>query len=123
MSHDESEVKAWRCGGGHVLGWVVRRNRVRVLLLLREALEGRPQGRATRCGESGQQGGEVLEGERGARELGGSPLRSDGEGGEVDVMAVVEGYVADVRCSVCGRVRTWVPGQEAVRKMLRQAER
>lgn len=28
---------------------------------------------------------------------------------EIDVMAVVEGRVVDVRCSVCGRVRTWVP--------------
>lgn len=26
---------------------------------------------------------------------------------EVDVMAVVEGRVMDVRCSVCGAVRTW----------------
>lgn len=31
---------------------------------------------------------------------------------EVDVMAVVEGYVANVRCSICGAPRTWVPGQE-----------
>ena len=28
---------------------------------------------------------------------------------EVDVMAVIEGRVVDVRCSICGRVRTWVP--------------
>lgn len=35
-------------------------------------------------------------------------LEMDGEG-EVDVMAVVDGLVMDVRCSVCGRVRTWVP--------------
>lgn len=32
--------------------------------------------------------------------------------GEVEVMAVVDGLVMDVRCSVCGRVRTWVPGRE-----------
>jgi hypothetical protein len=30
---------------------------------------------------------------------------------EVDVVAVVEGKV-DVRCSICGRVRTWFPGIE-----------
>jgi len=40
---------------------------------------------------------------------------------EVDVMAVVEGYVADVRCSICGRVRTWVPGQEALDRLLETA--
>ena len=40
------------------------------------------------------------------------------EPGEVDVMAIVEGHVMDVRCSVCGRVRTWVPGEEALRALL-----
>lgn len=38
--------------------------------------------------------------------------------GEVDVMAVVEGYVADVRCSMCGAVRTWVPGEEQLQALL-----
>jgi hypothetical protein len=37
---------------------------------------------------------------------------------EVDVMALVEGYVADVRCSICGSVRTWVPGQEAMDRLV-----
>jgi len=37
---------------------------------------------------------------------------------EVDVMAMVEGYAADVRCSICGRVRTWFPGEEAIRRLL-----
>ncbi len=45
------------------------------------------------------------------------------EEGEVDVLAVVEGYVADVRCSVCGEVRTWVPGQEAMARLLEMAGR
>ena len=40
---------------------------------------------------------------------------------EVDVIAVSEGYVADVRCSICGGLRTWVPGQEALRRMLERA--
>lgn len=40
---------------------------------------------------------------------------------DVEVLAVVEGYVADVRCSICGAVRTWVPGQEALRRMLERA--
>ncbi|KKM08410.1 hypothetical protein SY88_23770 [Clostridiales bacterium PH28_bin88] len=37
---------------------------------------------------------------------------------EIDVIAVVEGYAADVRCSVCEAVRTWVPGQEALDKLV-----
>ncbi len=40
------------------------------------------------------------------------------EPGEVDVMAVVVGQVMDVRCSICGRVRTWVPGEEALRALV-----
>ena len=40
----------------------------------------------------------------------------------VDVIAVVEGYVADVRCSLCGAMRTWVPGEEAIREMLERME-
>ena len=30
---------------------------------------------------------------------------------ELEVMAVVEGYAADVRCSVCGSIRSWFPGR------------
>jgi hypothetical protein len=93
MDRDQ-EVKSWKCRRGHTMGLVVRHNRVRRLLLLREALEGR--------------------GRNGA-----APMRME----EVDVMAVVEGYVADVRCSICGEVRTWVPGQEVIRRMLREARR
>lgn len=37
---------------------------------------------------------------------------------EVDVMAIVEGYTAEVTCSVCGSVRTWVPGQEAIARLV-----
>jgi len=33
----------------------------------------------------------------------------DDVGEEVDVIAVVVGLVMDVRCSVCGKVRTWRP--------------
>jgi hypothetical protein len=36
----------------------------------------------------------------------------------VDVIATVEGHVADVRCSLCGMCRTWVPGEESIRKLL-----
>jgi len=74
------EVKVWRCKGDHVLGIVVRNgNGIRQLLLYREAV-GDSAGR-------------------------GSPASYE----EVDVVAVIEGRVVDVRCSICGRVRTWVP--------------
>jgi hypothetical protein len=84
------EVKTWRCGNGHVLGVVSRNGSgVRRLLLYRVAVDPGPQ---------------VPPSPR--------PSPCEGEGGmaEVDVLAVVEGYVADVRCSVCGRVRSWFPG-------------
>lgn len=47
----------------------------------------------------------------------------DGDTAELpdpDVIAVIEGYVADVRCSICGAVRTWVPGQEAIDRLVAQ---
>ena len=37
---------------------------------------------------------------------------------EVDVMAVVEGSVMDIRCDICGEMRTWVIGQEALERLL-----
>jgi hypothetical protein len=42
---------------------------------------------------------------------------------QVDVMAVVEGYVAEIRCSICECMRTWVPGEEAMRHLLAQAKK
>ncbi len=42
---------------------------------------------------------------------------------EVDVACMFEGYVADVRCSVCGAIQSWIPGQEALRHMLRELKR
>jgi len=35
-----------------------------------------------------------------------------------EVMGIVEGTVLDIRCSVCGCVRTWFPSQEALDKLL-----
>ena len=37
---------------------------------------------------------------------------------EVEVMAVIEGLVIDVSCSICGAARTWAPGEEAIRRLL-----
>lgn len=42
---------------------------------------------------------------------------------EVEVMAVIDGFVADIRCSICGRVRSWVPGEESLRLLLARMER
>lgn len=41
----------------------------------------------------------------------------------VDVMAVVEGTVLDVRCSVCGATRTWVVGSAALERLLDDVKR
>jgi hypothetical protein len=37
---------------------------------------------------------------------------------QVEVMAVVDGFVADIRCSICGCVRSWVPGEESLRLLM-----
>ncbi len=39
---------------------------------------------------------------------------------EIDVIAVVEGTVMDIRCGLCGEVRTWMTGQEAMKRLLSQ---
>jgi len=44
------------------------------------------------------------------------------DGAAVDVMGVVEGYM-DVRCDVCGCVRPWMPGEEALERMLKKMGR
>lgn len=46
-------------------------------------------------------------------------LAANGRMAEVDVMAVVEGTVLDVRCSVCGEVRPWYIGEDAIRRVVR----
>ena len=38
----------------------------------------------------------------------------------VEVMGMAEGLVLDLACSVCGCVRTWVPGEEAIRRLLKR---
>lgn len=42
-------------------------------------------------------------------------LAKDGDG---DVIAVAEGTVLNVRCSICGATRTWVMGQDAMERLL-----
>ena len=40
-----------------------------------------------------------------------------------EVMGIAQGHVFDIRCDVCGAVRTWVPGDEAMRRLLEAAGR
>lgn len=75
-------VGEWRCKGGHVLGWVARRGRLRELLVLRNA--GQPSL---------------------------APLP------EIDVVGLMS--AGEVRCSVCGEVRTWAPDRETRRRWAR----
>lgn len=42
---------------------------------------------------------------------------------ELDVIATIEGYVADVRCSICGSMRTWVPGEDELKRLLERLEK
>lgn len=44
------------------------------------------------------------------------------EPAEVDVLGIAEGALFDVRCSICGSSRTWVPGEEAMRKVVERFE-
>jgi hypothetical protein len=37
-----------------------------------------------------------------------------------DVIGVVDGHVMDIKCSVCGEIRTWVPGQEHLEALVEQ---
>lgn len=108
------EVKAWKCENGHTLGQVARNGSgVRHLLLYRQALDlslpentpGSTTNPSPRSGEGTQEG------------------TADADPGAVDVVAVVEGYVADVKCSVCGGMRTWFPGQESLNRLIKQVQR
>jgi hypothetical protein len=42
---------------------------------------------------------------------------------EIDVIARVVGHVVDVRCSVCGCSRTWVPGGVQLEALLQRVRR
>jgi hypothetical protein len=40
-----------------------------------------------------------------------------------EVIARVAGSVMDVRCSICGEMRTWAPGQEYIDELIRKHTR
>lgn len=97
------EIKAWKCEQGHTLGQIIRNGRgVTRLLLYREAVDFTQEDSPQRHGERGEE----------------EDAGKDRKAEEVDVMAVIEGYAADIRCSKCGSIRSWIPGAEALRKML-----
>lgn len=91
---DLTGLTVWRCPDGHVLGQVKRNGKkVQRLLLYRQAVDlslTPTPSTLTGTGPGGR-----------------------GEPEEVDVMAVVEGLVMDVRCSICGGIRTWRPGMNS----------
>ncbi len=41
---------------------------------------------------------------------------------EVDVMGMVDG-LSEFKCSVCGRIRTWMPGPEALQRIVDKMKR
>ena len=84
-----SEMKPWKCPGGHVMGMTTRNGRgIGQLLLYRHPIDPEAE-----------------------------------EPAEVDIIGRLEGLMLDVRCEICGNVRTWVPGEEALRRMLQRAGR
>jgi hypothetical protein len=78
---------------------------------------------AWKCGSGQHQLGAVVRNGSGIRQLllyrSAIDLDAD-EPGELEVLAVVEGYMTDVRCSICGSMRTWVPGEEALRRIVQR---
>lgn len=42
---------------------------------------------------------------------------------DVDVMAVVQGCVVDIRCDLCDEVRTWVPGEAELARLVARCGR
>jgi hypothetical protein len=78
------------------------------------------------CCSHGHIMGQVVRNGRGIRKLILYREAIDGQAAMpamVDVMAVVEGYVAEIRCSVCDSVRTWIPGEESMKHLLSQAKK
>ncbi len=112
--------KIWKCKNGHGMGMVERNGSgIRQLLLFRNAIYSpSPPDPSPSSGQAPST--TALTGLRSGQ----AHLSNSGEGSyELEVMAVVEGWVADVRCNICGEMRTWVPGQEAMERLLRNYDR
>lgn len=85
-------LRQWKCSGGHVLG-VVRRVAV--------SANGSTTYHATRL---------MLF--RDAIDLDAGAMLA------VDVIAIIEGTTLDVRCSVCGAMRSWWMGADALERLV-----
>ncbi len=85
----KTAAKPWKCAGGHVMGQVKWKGHGQSqLILFREAIDPKSLGKETLLSEP-------------------------------EVFAVLEGYVtATVGCSICGKIRTWVPGEEALSRLI-----
>lgn len=107
----QPKTAVFHCPGGHALGQVVQWGTGRQqLLLYREAVEI----------ETHRQDDDQAGGEKGASPQTGERAASVHGQAEVDVIAVVDGAMMDVRCSICGQVRTWAPSPETMRRMIRK---
>lgn len=82
-------LKQWKCSNGHILGVVERASF------------------KTQAGHSGHVSRLML-----YRQAIGVDL-----GVEVDVIAAVEGTALNVRCSICGEVRPWYMGADALERL------
>jgi hypothetical protein len=91
----DENIKRWKCPKGHVLGLV---ERVKV------------EGRATPNGHVLHVSRLMLF--RQAIDADADPLE------DVDVIAAVEGTALEIRCSVCGEVRPWYIGADAMERLI-----
>lgn len=91
-----NEVKRWKCRNGHVLGVV---NRVRA---------------TTQSGRSYHVSRLML-----YREA----IGAEADMAEVDVIAVIEGTALDIRCSICGEIRPWYMGADALERLIETIRR
>jgi hypothetical protein len=83
-------LKQWKCPKGHILGVVERASFT------------------TQAGHCGHVSRLMLYRQAISVDL----------GVEVDVIAAVEGTALNVRCSICGEVRPWIIGEDAVQRLL-----
>lgn len=42
----------------------------------------------------------------------------DWENEEMDIVATIEGYATDIICFSCNATRTWVPGEESLKRFI-----
>jgi len=85
-------LKQWKCPNGHILGVVERASFT------------------TQAGHCGHVSRLMLYRQAISVDL----------GVDVDVIAAVEGTALNVRCSICGEVRPWIIGEDAIERLIRK---